>query len=218
MTHLTMEQFLELREPGREPGLEAGRTHLAGCDQCRAEMDRIDQRVARLRALATPRPGRDQFLEIRAKYLAERRRKRVRWAGIGSLALAASLALVVLADGRMGGEAEGPLPVAIGGRAVGTVAASGNDLEAIMARSQQLEEALQMYDPDSRMINGRTATIAARIEDQLSTVDRQLEMVSALDHAMPDRQAEHVRLWRERVGLLDALMDVHLTRATYAGM
>jgi hypothetical protein len=218
MTHLTMEQLFELREPGREPGLETARAHLAGCERCRAERDRIDQRVARLRALAMPRPGRDRFPEIRARYLAERRRTRVRWAGLGSLALAASLALVVMTEGRRGGEAVGSIPVAIGGATVGARAVTGNDLEAIMARSQQLEEALRIYDPDSRMIDGRTATLAARIEDQLGVVDRQLEMVSAIARSLPDRQSEHLRLWRERVGLLDALMDVHLTRATYAGM
>jgi hypothetical protein len=27
-----------------------------------------------------------------------------------------------------------------------------------------------------------------------------------------------LRLWRERVGLLDALMDVHVTRASNAGL
>jgi hypothetical protein len=87
-----------------------------------------------------------------------------------------------------------------------------------MARSQELEEAIQVYDPDSRMIDARTATIAARIEDQLTAVDRQIELIGAIDRAVPDRQAERLRLWNERVGLLNALMDVHLTKATYAGM
>ena len=214
MTHLTTEQLLELREPGLEPGLDASRAHLAACDQCQAELRLIDQRVARMRALATPRPGRDRFLEVRAKYVAERRRKRVRWAGVGSLALAASLALIVVADGRGGGGADG--------RVIGpasAVAADGDtDLAAVMAHSQELEEALQVYDPDSRMIDARTATLAARIEDQLTTVDRQIELIGAIGRTVPERQAERFRLWNERVGLLNALMDVHLTRATYAGM
>ena len=215
MTHLTTEQLLELREPGLEPGLDGARAHLATCEACRAELRLIDQRVARLRALATPRPGRDHFLEIRSKYVAERRRKRIRWAGIGSLALAASVALVVLAlDGPMGGRADG---LSIG--PAYAVATDGDaDLAAIIARSQELEEALRVYDPDSRMIDARTATIAARIEDQLSTVDRQIELFGALDRSVPERQAERLRLWNERVGLLNALMDVHLTKATYAGM
>jgi hypothetical protein len=215
MTHLTTEQLLELREPGREPGLDGARAHLATCETCQAELRLIDQRVARLRALATPRPGRDHFLEIRSKYVAERRRKRVRWAGIGSLALAASVALVVLApDGPTGGRADG-LNI---GPAYAVAADGDTDLAAIIARSQELEEALRVYDPDSRMIDARTATIAARIEDQLSTVERQIELFGALDRSVPERHAERLRLWNERVGLLNALMDVHLTKATYAGM
>ncbi|HEX9164672.1 MAG TPA: hypothetical protein VF862_02090 [Gemmatimonadales bacterium] len=215
MTHLTTEQLLELREPGLEPGLDGARAHLATCETCQAELRLIDQRVARLRALATPRPGRDHFLEIRSKYVAERRRKRVRWAGIGSLALAASLALVVLTgDGQAGGRADGRIV----GPAYAVASDGDTDLAAIIARSQELEEALRVYDPDSRMIDARTATIAARIEDQLSTVDRQIELFGALDRSVPERQAERLRLWNERVGLLNALMDVHLTKATYAGM
>lgn len=214
MTHLTTELLLELREPGLEPGLDAARAHLAACDTCQAELRLIDQRVARLRALATPRPGRDHFLEVRSKYVAERRRKRIRWAGIGSLAMAASAALIVLAGGQPGGRADG--------RTIGPAAIAATDgdtdLAAVMANSRELEEALQVYDPDSRMIDARTATLAARIEDQLSTVDRQIELIGAIGRTVPERHTERLRLWNERVGLLNALMDVHLTRATYAGM
>jgi hypothetical protein len=32
------------------------------------------------------------------------------------------------------------------------------------------------------------------------------------------REPQVLRLWRERVGLLDALMDVHVTRASNAGL
>jgi len=215
MTHLTTEQLLELREPGLEPGLDGARAHLATCEACQAELRLIDQRVARLRALATPRPGRDHFLAIRSQYVADRRRKRIRWAGIGGLALAASVALVVLApDGPTGGRADG-LSI---GPAYAVATDGDTDLATIIARSQELEEALRVYDPDSRMIDARTATIAARLEDQLSTVDRQIELFGALDRSVPERQAERLRLWNERVGLLNALMDVHLTKATYAGM
>lgn len=210
MTHLTVEQLLELREPGVEPGQDAARAHLESCAQCQAELRLVDQRVARLRALASPRPGRDHFLEIRGRYVAERRRRRVRQAatGLGALALAASLALVVLPGGWRG---EGP------SLELANAPAEATELAAVMAQSQALEEALQVYDPDSRMIDGRTAAIAARLEDQLGAVDRQIELIGALDRA-PERQLERIRLWRERVGLLDALVDVHLTRATYAGM
>jgi hypothetical protein len=213
MNHLTMDQLLELREPGREPGLEAARTHLDKCLECQAETDRLAQRMARLRALPVPRPGRDQFPAIRARYLADRRRTQLRWAGLGGLALAASVALAVVLRPAAGIDTDTP-------RQVAQQAPEQSDsvLQAMMSRSQQLEAALNAYDPDSRVIDGRTAAIAARLEDQLSTIDRQLEMTETLGHRADNRQAAQVRLWRERVGLLDALVDVHLTRASYAGM
>jgi len=213
MNHLTMDQLLELREPGREPGLEAARTHLAICPECQAEADRLAQRMARLRALPSPRPGRDQFPAIRARYLADHRRTRLRWAGVGGLALAASVTLAVVLRPATGIDTGTPTQVT-------QLAPEQSDsvLQAMMSRSQQLEAALNAYDPDSRVIDGRTAAIAARLEDQLSTIDRQLEMTETVGRRADNRQAAQVRLWRERVGLLDALVDVHLTRASYAGM
>ena len=46
-------------------------------------------------------------------------------------------------------------------------------------------------------------------------MDRELE-VADLWAAGPEPQV--LQLWRERVGLLDALMDVHVTRASNAGL
>jgi len=207
MTHLTMEQLLALREPGLEPGLDTARRHHAACPACQAEADRLAQRIARLKALPAPRPGRDGFLEVRSRFVAERRRKQLRWVGAGSLALAASVALLILL--RPGDLAQ-RLPVP-----AGQGYAAANELEAMKARSQELEAALQAWDPDHRVIDGRTAAIAARLEDQLGTLDRQLEVVGTLSS---DNPAGELPLWRERVGLLNALVDVHMTRASYAGM
>lgn len=214
MTHLTMEQLLELREPGREPGFEAARVHLGACPACQAEADRLGQRIARLRALPSPRPGRDQFAAVRGRYLAARNRQRLRWAGVGSLALAASVALAVALRPAQPGSDKG-IPTRI---AQQQPQQSDSVIQAMMARSQQLEAALRAYDPDSRVVDARTATIAARLEDQVDAIDRQLEITEAVGTRVPDRRGEQLRLWRERVGLLDALVDVHLTRASYAGM
>jgi hypothetical protein len=210
MNHLTMEELLELREPGLEPGTAAAREHFAACPACQTEADRLSQRVARLKALPVPRPARDQFPMVRARYVAERRKKRVTVGAVGVLALAASIALAVILR-----PADRGLPIQVGPT---VVAESGDELMRIMARSQELEQTLQRYDIDSRAIDGRTATIAARLEDQLGTLDRQIELMGAIDRLDPDRQQHRLRLWRERVGLLDALVDVHVTRASYAGL
>src|SRR6266850_3572330 len=95
MTHLSMEALLSLREPGTEPGAAAAREHVNQCSQCQAELDRLHQRVARLKALPPLRPNRDRWPETAARFRAERRRRRNRLVGFTGLATAASLALAL---------------------------------------------------------------------------------------------------------------------------
>jgi len=203
MTHLTMDQLLALREPGSEPGSQAAREHLEGCPACRQEMDRLHQRVARLRALPPLRPARDRFPMVRAGLAADRRR-RLRRTGLGALALAASVALVVVIR-----------PPSTGPADPGQAALSDELIETI-TRSQQLERALVALEPEQRVLDSRTAVIAGRLEDRLQLVDRDLQAADLLDRQV--RMREQLRLWRERVGLLDALVDVHVTRASFAGL
>ncbi|MBA2627197.1 MAG: anti-sigma factor, partial [Gemmatimonadales bacterium] len=66
MTHLTMDALLALRGPGIEPGDESSRRHMESCEHCRAELDRLDQRVARLKALPALRPSRNLWPAIAA--------------------------------------------------------------------------------------------------------------------------------------------------------
>ena len=199
MTHLTMEQLLALREPGLEPGVQGWRDHVTACELCQAELDRLDQRVAKLRALPTLQPARNRFREIQARTRQSRLRRRLVVVSLGGLALAASVALaVVLVPGRASGPAAAQL-------------AEQRELDDIIARSQQLESVIEDYDSDQRVTDGRTAVVAASLEDRLAQVDRQLQLVNLMDQRM--RPQESLRLWRERVGLLDALMDVHATGA-----
>lgn len=203
MTHLSMDQLLALRERGSEPGAHGAHEHLIICPVCQAEFDRLHQRVARLKALPNLRPARDQFPALRIRLAAERRRRQVRWAGLGGLAMAASIALFVMTTPP---ENADQLPVE-------TISA---ELMETITRSQQLERALVALDPDARMLDSRTAAIAGRIEDRLHMVDLDLQAADLLDTQV--RIREQLRLWRERVGLLDALVDVHVTRASYAGL
>lgn len=198
MTHLSVDQLVLLREPGVEPGVTGARVHLEGCPECQEELRRLDQRAARLKALATLRPARDQWAAIEARVRAERRTRRLRVAGMTMLATAAALALVVVT--RRGQAAEVTTAVAIGD---------------VVARSHQLEQVLEAYNPERRVTDGVTAVVAGELEDRIAVVDRRLEQVQLLGAARRDEQL--LRLWQERVGLLDALVDVHLTRASNVG-
>ena len=200
MTHLPMETLLSLRDPGVEPGDAVARKHLEACPRCQAELDGLHQRVARLKALPPLRPGRDRWPQVAARVRVERRRRRVRLAGLGGLAAAASIALALGAVPLLT-PAAGPSPARI---------------EEMMARSQALETTLDRYDPESRVLDGRTAGIAQELEDRIARVDRALEMAELTERQA--READLLRLWRERVGLLDALVDVHVTRASNVGL
>lgn len=199
MTHLSMEALLSLREPGTEPGVAAAREHLNECPACQAELHRLHQRVARLKALPSLRPSRDRWPETAARFRAERLRRRTRQLGFAGLAAAASVALAVTVVDR-------PQPVET----------SPNQINQAMERSQALESALSEYNPEGRVLDGRTARIAQELEDRIALLDRQLEMTELSPKQA--RDPELLRLWRERVGLLDALVDVHATRASNAGL
>jgi hypothetical protein len=101
-------------------------------------------------------------------------------------------------------------------------------LQATQARSQQLERVLDRYDPDMRVLDGRTAAVAQELEERIAELDRRLEVVelqeaeraarAARAASAEERDEQLLRLWRERVGLLDALVDVHVTKASNVGL
>jgi hypothetical protein len=199
MTHLSMEALLGLHQAGREPGDAAAREHLEGCPQCQAEQDRLHQRIARLKALPALRPARDRWPEVAARVREDQRLRRNRYAALVGVATAASLALATII-----GRSSPGIPPEI------------QQIHEAMQRSQALESALGRYDPESRVLDGRTARIAQELEDRIARVDRELEMADLLQQQRKDDAL--LKLWRERVGLLDALVDVHVTRASNAGL
>jgi len=204
MTHLTIDQLLALREPGSEPGQAEARAHLDACPACSAELDRLHQRVARLRALPTLRPAHDMWAVVDARRRADRRARQLRRASVVTLGLAASLGAVALVR---------PLVAP-------SVRNDGGVTEAAIAEAREqsasLEQMLHAYDPDARMVSGRTAGVAQVLEDRIAQVDQRLQTVD-LAPAQPARNQERLDLWRQRVGLLDALVDVHVTRASSVG-
>ena len=193
----SLEDLLAIRDG---EGSGAARLHLEACDRCRAELDRLHQRVAALKALPALRPPRDRWPVVRDRLMTARRHRRRVLAGWGSLAAAAALAAMV------------------GVRAVQAhreqLAAAPSKLDSLVAQSQQLEAALRAYDPAGRVLSGRAASAAAQIEDGIALVDAQLN--EAQSERM--READLVPLWQQRVQLMGQLVNVHVTRAAYLGL
>ena len=194
MIHCTMEDLTALRDG---EGTAWARKHVEGCAVCQKEFDALHQRVAQLRALATLNPPRDRWPAIRAELQAERRKSRmvkVRW---GTVALAASLVGVVAIRGVEIRKAD---------------TEQSQDLAQLVSQSQRLQDQLREFDPGNRVMSGATAGAVADLEDRIAAVDAELGQV----RGMP--RDNLVGLWRQRVQLMQGLVNVHEARATYSGM
>jgi hypothetical protein len=200
MTHLTMEQLTALRDPAAA-GTAAAREHLERCAACQEELDRLHQRVARLRALPALRPSRDRWPAVAAELRHDRRVRRTRWLGAGSLALAASIAMILVA-----GDLARPTP-----------AGAEQEIQQAMKESSALEGELHRIRPDQRASDLTTAQVAGELEARIARLDQQLQLIQ-LEPEVPANDARTLDLWRQRVGLLDALVDVHLTHASNVGL
>jgi hypothetical protein len=192
MMHCTMDDLLALRDG--EASVWA-RRHVEECAACRAELEGLYQRVAQLKALPALRPPRDRWSVVRDTIVVQRTQRRRRWAGYGLATAAAIVGLMVL----------GPMSGNIG---------IADELAQAKQQSAQLESTLQDYDPESRVMSGREAEITARLEDQIAQVDGRL---ADLD-AQAAREAQLVDLWRQRVQLMEQLVQVRVTRAKYVGL
>ncbi len=190
--HCTIEDLVALRDG---EGSVWARRHVEVCAECQAERERLYQRVAQLKALPTLRPPRDRWHTIRDTVLAERSRRRQRWLRSG-LAVAAALAGLVIVYSMV------------------KPPAYADDLAQAKQQSAQLETVLRDYDSDSRVMSGREADLTAQLEDQIASLDGQLAQFG--DSGVGEAQL--VDLWRQRVGLMQRLMQVHVTRAKYVGL
>jgi len=190
--HCTMDDLLALRagEASRW-----ARQHVAACAACGAELEALYQRVAQLKAMPARHPARDRWPAVREAVLVERRRRR--W-GVWSVAAAALVAGLLVF------------------RPFAAHQLDAAELARVKQQSATLERALGRYDPDARVTNGRSAALAALLEDRIAVIDGELARLGPPDTQA--RPAELVNLWRQRVDLMQQLMTVRVTRAAYVGL
>jgi hypothetical protein len=199
--HLDMEQLLALRDGDRsEPGNATARQHLAHCAVCQLELDRLHQRTARLRALPSLAPGQNEFPAVRERLAVDRRHRT--WRATATVGLAAAAALLITLIGR---DLIRP-----------TRLDAEEQLNSEISKSQQLELELHEWNPDQRVIDGRTAVVVIQLENRIAALDAQLAAAAQLDRDA--RMHRELELWQQRVGLMSALVDVHLTKASNVGM
>lgn len=192
MMHCTMEDLGALQ--AGEASVWA-RRHITTCATCQAELDGLYQRIAQLKALPALRPPRDRWPAVRSALRAQRSRRRRTWgAWTGSLALAATIAAVLLMQ-----------PV--------TPSTAHAELSQVKRQSATLEDSLQRYDTDGRVLSGHAAAVVADLEDRISILDGAL-----VQREQSAQDAELIQLWQERVGLMRELMNARATRARYVGL
>ena len=193
MMHCTMEDLGALRAG---EGSVWARAHITTCATCQKELELLYQRVAQLKALPALRPSRDRWPAVQAVIRAERSRKRRTWSWTGSLAAAAVLAGILLMQPN-----------------------GQNTLYAELNRAKQqsatLEDSLKQFDVEGSVLSGHAAAVFAELEDRISLLDGTLAQRVEGAH---DGDAELVRLWQERVGLMRELVQARATRARYVGL
>lgn len=194
MMHCTMDDLLALR--AGEASVWA-RRHVEDCAICRAELDGVYQRVAQLKALPALRPPRDRWSSVRDAVRVEQSRRRRTW-GVWSLAAAAALAGVLLVPG------------------LGSNGTLHAELSRAKDQSATLEDQLQNYDVDGRVLTGRTAARVADLEDKIAVIDGDLARWGTLKPQAQDAQL--VKLWQQRVDLMRQLVNVRVTTARYVGL
>jgi hypothetical protein len=198
--HLTMAQLIALRDDDRsEPGLAAGLEHFATCLHCQSELERLHQRTARLRALPALAPDSNEFPAVQQRITVARQRRTRAAASIG-LAAAATLMFTLI-----GRDLVHPRRLD-----------AEQMLQSEMSQSQRLEQALHQWNPDQRVIDGHTAIVVIQLERKIAALDAELAAAAVSGRAVPIEN--EIKLWQQRVGLMNALVEVHLTKASNVGL
>jgi anti-sigma factor RsiW len=194
MMHCTMEDLGALQAG---EGSVWARRHITTCAGCQRELETLYQRVAQLKALPAVRPPRDRWPAVKAVIRAERSRTRRTWrAWTGSLAAAAVLTGILLMQPGQSGQLYA-------------------ELSKVKQQSATLEDSLQQYDIDGRVLSGHAAAVVADLEDRISAIDGTLAQQQTAGSA---QDVQLVKLWQERVGLMRQLVNARATRARYVGL
>ncbi len=193
--HATTDELLALRDG---EGTEWTKAHAQACADCSAELFRLEQMRARLRALQSITPPRDRWPLIAAQAKRERRSRWMRAASGIAAAVALTGVTFLAMQPRHAAEQE---------------AAQQATLDRAMARSQALEQTLKSLNPSQQALNGDAARVVAQLQDELSRIDAQLAQPQVWKG-----NGQAADLWQDRAGVLGALVDVHLTRAAAAGL
>ena len=177
-------------------GRRAAGTHVSACPDCRTRLEQVRRVRAGLLAMAELAPPPVAWPSIRARVAAGQSAPRSIMPVAAAASVLVAIAVALLMSGR-------PQPGAEPDRASARV-----PLNSLLAENGRLEALLSQL-PESRTTRIGTAYTVAAIEDRLALVDDRITTVTLEPYAPEVAEA----LWRERVTLMNSLVQVHYARA-----
>jgi hypothetical protein len=202
--HARLDELLSLRDG--EPVDARVRTHVDGCPECTAALAGTGLLRARLRTLPpAPDPAADGWAGVQSRLAATRGRRP--WAGrLAPFAAAASIAALGLFASLRLVESPAlpevsPAPQVLAGPAA---------LDGLRARSQALEALLAAMPARPAVERADTSVPIESLEAQVQWLDHQLSLADA-DGRVPETE----RLWRDRVEVMNSLVQLRYVEAQH---
>ncbi len=213
--HASIEQLLDLRDAQRRDS-HAGdpelRAHVDGCSACRAELSRLGNLREVMRSLPEidPPASRWQAIVQATSKSASSWRHPLAWG------IAASLLVMVWLAGNLSGRdpIENRVADPTGDVEPASVAVKrDDDVDALIDRSRRLGMLLQSLPGRPEVVRAGTDNTIASLENSLAWVNYTLNQP---DTALTSGEARE--LWRSKVNLMDSLVKVRYTEASFASL
>jgi hypothetical protein len=205
--HARIDHLLSLRD-GELVDL-AVRSHVDSCSECaqaRASLDTVRRRLAALPLVDAPADG---WTGVRERIHSIQRRAAPRRQTGGFVAIAASCAMLGLLAGMLLRET-GPEVPALGTLSDEvTLPPTVDAIEELRDRSRVLEEVLAALPARPAVERAGTAVPIETLQDQIQWLDHQL-LLTAAAQTSPDLRE---RLWRERVEIMNTLVQLRYVEA-----
>lgn len=215
--HPNTEDLLSLRD--REPMDAAVRTRMEASREALTEIERMNDLRDAMRALPelTPPPGAWQRIIANVEPAAATEGASMRLWRVGAVVAAALAVVAVLSLAYLPEPTKPTLGMAPPSTAPSEVQEDAPLLEAmetssyvaLVEESVRLEQMLAGMPYQRPVMRAGTASTIAVLEDRISFIDGQLTLAALEGVEPPKRQA----LWRERVDVMNALVQVRFAQA-----
>ena len=213
--HASIEQLLDLRD-AQSQDARAGdpelRAHVDSCGACKAELSRLVNLRETMRSLAEIEPPAGRWQDI----VQAPAKSGISWRQPLVWGMAASLLVMVWVAGNLSGRdsIESRVAGQAGDAARAAVAANGyDDVDALIDRSRRLGMLLQSLPGRPEVVRAGTDNTIASLENSLALVNYTLNQ--------PDTEltsGEAKELWQYKVNLMDSLVNVRYTEASFASL